>query len=50
MGVVYPQYWLQVNVDIIVFHLLEVLKEFYDNPHPCGDVTNDKLTPIPWCS
>ncbi len=31
-------------MEITFFRHLEVLKEFYDNPHPCGVATNNKST------
>jgi hypothetical protein len=44
MGVVYPQYWLQANVDNIFPRHLKVLKSFYCTPRPCGIAINGKLT------
>jgi len=36
MGVIYPQYWLQVDAKMTFPQHLEVLKGFYCTPCPCG--------------
>jgi len=46
IGVVYPQYWLQANVDNTFLQHLEVLKAFYCTPCPCGVAVDDKLAPM----
>jgi hypothetical protein len=36
MGVIYPQYWLQVDAKMTFPRHLEVLKGFYCTPRPSG--------------
>jgi hypothetical protein len=36
MGIIYPQYWQQVNADMTFPQHLEVLKGFYCTPRPYG--------------
>jgi hypothetical protein len=43
MGVVYPQFWLQPNVNNIFPRHLKVLKSFYCTRRPCGVAINGKL-------
>jgi hypothetical protein len=42
MGIVYPQYWLEVDASMTFRKHLEVLKEFYGNPCACGVATSGK--------
>jgi hypothetical protein len=42
MGIVYPQYWLQTNANVTFPQHLEVLKNFYCTPRPCGQPKDDK--------
>jgi hypothetical protein len=46
IGVVYPQYWLQANVDNTFPQHLEVLKAFYCTPCPCGVAVDGKSAPM----
>ncbi len=40
----YPQYWLQVDNEATFLWHLEILKNFYWNPCPCGEMKEWKST------
>jgi len=44
MGIVYPQYWMHVYVDMTFLRHLEVLKDFYGSECTYGIQTDGKFT------
>jgi len=46
MRIVHPLYWIQANVDVTFPQHLEVLRNFYSSPHPCGQPKDGKSTPM----
>ncbi len=45
MGVIYPQYWVQVATEMTFPRHLEVLRGFYSTPHPCGQFRDAPMVP-----
>ncbi len=43
MGIIYLQYWLQIDVEVTFPWHLEVLKGIYCNPWPCGTISRGEI-------
>lgn len=46
MGIVCPQYYLQANGETTFPQHLEMFKNIYYNPCPCGQAKREKSTPM----
>jgi hypothetical protein len=47
MGIIYPQYWPQINAKVKkIPRYLEVPKGFYHVRHPCGQSKDNKYPPM----